>query len=105
MEIFAERNLIMVTAQGRVEVVARLGKPVPVEPGVSWKCPYEIWFGDECKSFAMHGIDSLQALQLSISILDVELEQGAKRRGGKLEYLDRPFESVLQGSSLKQAPT
>jgi hypothetical protein len=105
MDVFAERSFVMVTAQGRIPVFARVGKPVPVESSVSWKCPYEIWFGEECKSFAMHGIDSLQALQLSISILDVELEQGAKKRGGRLEYLDGPFESVLQNTSLRRVST
>ena len=50
---------------------------------------------------AMHGIDAMQALQLSIATLDVELEQGAKKRGGRLYHYDEPFTSMLENSGLQ----
>jgi hypothetical protein len=79
----------------------KLGRPVPNESLDSWKCEYEIQFGDATMSMAMHGGDALQALQLSIATLDVELEHGAKRRGGVLWHLDEPFTSVLEHSGLQ----
>ena len=59
-------------------------------------CPYEIWVEDDCKSFRIHGIDSMQALLLAIKTLDVELEVKAKKLGGKLKWLEEPFISVLK---------
>ena len=57
-----------------MRVTVKIGRPVPGPSGVDWVCPYEVHFGDRCKSMAMHGVDSVQALQLTIATLDVELE-------------------------------
>jgi hypothetical protein len=89
------------SADGTVEVVVKLGRPIPDASLDSWKCEYEILFGESKRSMAMHGSDALQALQLSIATLDVELEHGAKRRGGVLWHLDEPFRSVLEHSGLQ----
>ncbi len=67
----------------------------------AWKCPYEVWFGDSCREMAIYGSDSMQALQLSIATLDMELRLGANRRGGVLYHLDEPFNSILEGSGLQ----
>ena len=84
-----------------MRVTVKIGRPVPGPSGVDWVCPYEVHFGDRCKSMAMHGVDSVQALQLTIATLDVELEYGAKKRGGTLYHYDEPFVSVLEGSGLE----
>jgi hypothetical protein len=51
---------------------------------------------------AMHGADSMQALQLTISVLDAELERGAKVRSGVLYHFDEPFVSMLENSGLER---
>ena len=101
MDLIAERRLELRTGDGSVNVVVKLGRPEPDETGDNWKCPYEVWFGDACKAMAMHGADSMQALQLSIATLDVELQFAARRRGGVLFHLDEPFTSVLEDSGLQ----
>ena len=102
MDGIAERRLELRSETGSIEVVVKLGRPVPDSTYNSWKCEYEVWFGDKCKSMAMHGGDALQALQLSIATLDMELNIGAKRRGGTLYHLDEPFTSVLEDSGLQK---
>jgi hypothetical protein len=101
VDVIAERRMELRSSTGSVEVVIKLGRPVPDGSLDSWKCEYEIQFGDTARSMAMHGGDALQALQLSIATLDVELEHGAKRRGGVLWHLDEPFTSVLEHSGLQ----
>ncbi len=86
-----------------MEVVVRLGRPELDASGENWRCPYEVQFGDSTETMAMHGTDPLQALQLSMATLDVELEVGAGRRGGMLYYLDEPFTSILENSGLQLA--
>ncbi len=50
---------------------------------------------------AMHGVDSMQALQLTMATLDVELEFGAKKHDGVLYIYDEPFTSMLENSGLE----
>jgi len=71
---------------------------VPDDALDAWKCPYEVWFGDSCREMAIY---SMQALQLSIATLDMELRLGANRRGGVLYHLDEPFNSMLEDSGLQ----
>jgi len=97
MDIIAERNLIIDCGITKLEASIRLGRPVPDESGDNWMCPYEVRVQDECKSFRMHGIDSMQALVLAMKTLDVELEVKAKKLGGKLQWHGEPFYSVLKG--------
>ena len=53
----------------------------------------------------MYGADSMQALQLSIATLDMELRFVATRRGGVLYHLDEPFNSMLDDSGLQVKST
>ena len=100
MDAIAERVLEIRTESGSIEVTVKVARPEP-DPRGDWTCQYEIGFGETPKQFAMHGIDSMQALQLTIAILDVELESGAKRLKGTLFHLDEPFVSILEGGNLK----
>ncbi len=49
----------------------------------------------------MHGADSMQALQLTIATLDLELEVGVKRFSGSLYHYDEPFNSILENGGLR----
>ena len=90
---------------GDIDVTVKIGRPELDASGENWKCPYEIWFGDSCKAMAMHGVDSIQALQLTIATLDVELEVGAKQYAGALYHYDEPFTSTLENSGLQVRST
>jgi hypothetical protein len=105
MDVIAERRLVLTVADGSIEVVAKLGRPMQDESLGSWKCRYEAWFGDSCAAFDIHGGDSLQALQLSMASLDEELKRGAAKRGGQLLFLEEPFGSILDegGMELKRS--
>jgi len=106
LDVIAERRLELRANDNSTEVVVKLGRPVPDDDLGAWKCPYEVWFGDSCRQMAISGEDSMQALQLSIATLDMELRFGANRRGGVLYHLDEPFNSMLEDSGLqvKTAP-
>ena len=101
MDVIAERHLELRVDGNVVAVSVKIGLPLPGQSAEDWLCPYEIHFGDHSKSTAMHGVDSLQALQLTIAALDSELEKGARKRGGTLYYYDEPFKSVLENSGLE----
>ncbi len=100
MDAIADRRLELRTKSGSIEVVVSLARPQQVAPN-EWKCEYEVRFGDVGVIRAIHGGDSLQALQLSMVSIDVELERGAQRRGGKLFHLDEPFNSILENSGMQ----
>ena len=100
MDAIAERRLELRTSTGTIEVVALLGRPkeVAVE---EWTCACVTRFADDERTIDIHGGDSMQALQLAMLTLDVELQQGAKRHGGTLIYFDEPFVSVLENSGMQ----
>ncbi|HEX5512847.1 MAG TPA: hypothetical protein VFY81_00480 [Gammaproteobacteria bacterium] len=95
MEIIAERRLTVDCGIHTLEATARLGKPTLSESGEDWFCPYEVQVGEWCKTFRLHGVDSMQALVLALKTLDVELEARAKEIGGQLLWFDEPFRSML----------
>jgi len=100
MDTVAERRLELTTANGTIEVVASLG--VPKEVGTDeWTCACITRFGAEERSIQIHGGDSMQALQLAMVTLDVELKHGARKRGGTLLHFNEPFNSILEDSGMK----
>ncbi len=101
MEVIADRQLMLRKDGGHVDVTVKIGKPELDASGENWMCRYEIWFGGSCTSMAMHGVDSMQALQLAIATLDVELEVGARKYAGTLYHYDEPFTSMLENSGLE----
>lgn len=105
MDTIAERHLELRTDAGAIAVVASLGMPKNV--GIEeWTCACTTRFADEVRSADIHGGDSMQALQLAMATLDVELMHGADRRGGVLFYFDEPFKSILEDSGMQpRTPT
>jgi hypothetical protein len=101
VDTVAERRLELRTEAGNVEVVARLGSPKEVGAD-EWTCACITKFANEERSIDIHGGDSMQALQLAMATLEVELQHGAKRRGGILYYLDEPFTSILEDSEMQR---
>jgi hypothetical protein len=104
VDTIAERCLELRSGNQTVPVVVKLARPEHDVGRDSWKCEYEIHFGDVAIQGAMHGGDALQALQLSMATLDVEIQHETRKRGGVLWHLDEPFTSVLEDSGLQIRP-
>jgi hypothetical protein len=105
VDTIAERRMEL-RIEGRVvEVVARLARPEPDAPHDCWKCQYEVAFGNDSRTMAIYGGDSLQALQLSMVTLNGELKNEARSRGGILYHLDEPFMSFFEDSGMEIRPS
>ncbi|WP_425389034.1 DUF6968 family protein [Aquimonas voraii] len=104
MYTIAERHLELRTPKGSMAVVAALGRPTEVG-AEEWTCACVTVFGGEARTHQIHGGDSMQALQLAMVTLDVELSHGAKMRGGTLFQFDEPFTSVLEDSGMQPRST
>lgn len=100
MSTVAERRLELRTESGSTEVIARLGGPKQIASN-EWTCACITLFENEERSIEIHGGDSMQALQLAMGTLDVELQHGAARRGGTLFHFDEPFNSILEDSGMQ----
>jgi uncharacterized protein DUF6968 len=84
-EVIATRKLVLAD-QESTEVLVLLGKPAQIPDYSGYYCPYQIKGAGYDKVMAMCGVDPFQALQLSLSILGVELEVVNKEFGGKLRW-------------------
>ena len=88
-EAIAVREMEFVYDTGlRENVVLRVGMPRECEDPEAWVCPYEIRSESHQKIFGMVGIDSLQALELTMKTLKVEIEYWERSRKGKFFFLD-----------------
>jgi hypothetical protein len=88
-QVIAERKLVFVSDEGISEpVTLRVGLPYACEEPEAYVCPYELASKNYSKLFGMVGIDTIQALELSVSILKVELDHWEKKFKGKFHFLD-----------------
>jgi len=89
-EVIGERELLFTRRDGTTElVIVRIGKPMITDPNnEDWYCPYQIsGFGRE-KKMAMVGVDSVQALVLTLQVIPAELDHLAKRERGFFKWFD-----------------
>lgn len=87
----AERELEFFHEDGGIShVIVRIGLPVPVDGNGDYCCPYEISAENRTKLRGVIGIDSLQALQLTLATLKVEIEGWEKKEDGKFRFLGEP---------------
>lgn len=100
VDTLAERQLELRSATGTMNVVAALGRPIKVGDE-EWTCACVTVFAGETHTHEVHGGDSMQALQLAMVTLDVELFHGAKLRGGTLFRFDELFTSILEDSGMQ----
>ncbi|TQM81217.1 hypothetical protein FHX81_3579 [Saccharothrix saharensis] len=91
--VVAERRVDRVAPDGsRAPVVVRFGRPHPdpLSPNGDWCCPHQVLgLGDEAVGAAF-GVDSLQALLLSVHRVRLELAARAERASVKLDWLGLP---------------
>ncbi|MEN8166702.1 MAG: hypothetical protein ABFR65_04390 [Pseudomonadota bacterium] len=88
-EVIAIREMEFIYSDGRKEkAFLKIGKPFEHSKELDWCCPYELSTKSHKKVFGMIGIDSLQALGLTMKILRVEIEHWEKSKKGKFHFLD-----------------
>jgi len=80
--------MIFVRSTGAREVASlRVGLPVMAGDG-TWYCPYELCTDTRSKVFGIHGVDALQALELTLKTLGVEVDHWERSQNGKFHFLD-----------------
>jgi hypothetical protein len=87
-QVIAARVMVFVRDTGEREAASlRVGLPIKTADE-SWYCPYELRTESKVKVFAMHGVDSVQALELTMKTLGVEVDYWERRQRGKFYFLD-----------------
>ena len=88
-EIIASRKMEFVFDDGRKEeAFLRVGMPFEHSKELDWCCPYELGTLSEKKLFGMIGIDAVQALELTMKTLPVEIEHWERKKKGRFHFLD-----------------
>ncbi|MEE9396910.1 MAG: hypothetical protein V3V31_07845 [Methylococcales bacterium] len=88
-EIIAIREMEFITNDGKKEkAFIKIGKPYEHSKELDWCCPYELSTESHKKLFGMVGIDSIQALELTMKTISVEIEYWEKTKKGKFHFLD-----------------
>ncbi|MET1072124.1 MAG: hypothetical protein ABWY11_05705 [Umezawaea sp.] len=105
--IVAERELPAVADDGtRSTVVIRIGtpRPDPLSANGDWCCPHQIaGLGDETVS-ASFGVDSLQALLLSVHALRLKLAARADEASTRLDWLGLPDLGLVVDPDVRPDP-
>ena len=88
-DVIAIREMEFVSDDGRKEkAYLKVGRPFEHSKDLDWCCPYELSTESRKKVFGMIGIDSLQALELTMKTLRVEIEYWERTQKGKFYFLD-----------------
>lgn len=85
----AARSLILRTGDALVEIPIRIFVPQLESDGRGWQCRYEIDWPHKQRLSAGHGVDAVQALQLTMQKIGTELYASDYHKSGKL-YFDQP---------------
>jgi hypothetical protein len=87
--VIASREMTFVFADGSKEVaMLKVGQPVEVGGGLDWCCPFELNIGTMKRLRGIHGIDAVQALDLTMKSLRTDIEYLERTKGGKFHFLD-----------------
>lgn len=87
-DVIAVREMEFHTNDGKIEkAFLKVGRPFEYGEGLDWCCPYELSTESRKKVFGMFGIDSLQAIDLALKTLRVEVEHWEKTQNGKFYFL------------------
>lgn len=73
--VVASREFEIRLEDGRTETyLVRVGMPYERDDGFDWCCPYELGTASSRRLRCAFGIDSIQALELAMKIIKVEIE-------------------------------
>ena len=84
--IIATRILRVAGDDGDVEVPVHIH--MPVEDDRAWRCDYEIGWPEEPRRYRAFGFDGVQALQLVMLSISVDLRISSYHRSGTLRVED-----------------
>jgi hypothetical protein len=88
-EVIASRRLTLAQQEGPPsEVLVLLGKPQQSPGFDDFYCPYQITGAGLNRVWYSCGVDTMQALQLALGTLEVEVEVLNKNLGGRLRWND-----------------
>ncbi len=86
--IIAYREMMFISDNGKEEkAYLEVGEPFEYNEDKDWCCPYELSTESRSKVFGMIGIDSIQALELTMKTLSVEIQYWEKSQKGKFYFL------------------
>ena len=89
-EVIATRELVYISSNGKREVAkVEIGKPYKIEEE-AYVCPYRVGSESYEHIFGSVGIDSFQALELSMKTIESELIYWLRKNGGSFEFLGEP---------------
>ena len=87
-DVIAKREFIYVSDTGvREAAIVEVGKPFQMND-VSYICPYRLKSNSYERLFGMVGIDSYQALELTMNTIPDELAYWLRKKGGSFENFD-----------------
>jgi len=90
-DIISTRELVYISAQGiREKAIIEIGKPYKMPEEDGYFCPYRISTTSYERLSGSVGIDSFQALELTLRSMDAELTYWARLKGGSFEFLGEP---------------
>jgi len=87
--VIASREMEFIFDDGRKEKASlKVGMPFEYNEDLDWCCSYELSTESGRKLFGMIGIDALQALELTMKTLRVEIEHWERTKKGKFYFLN-----------------
>lgn len=87
--VIASREMEFISDDGKKErAYLKVGMPFEYNEDLDWCCPYELGTESSKKLFGMIGIDALQALELTMKTLSVEIEHWERTKKGKFYFLN-----------------
>ena len=90
-EVIGEREVLFTRSNGTTETLkVRIGKPIMGDSPLEWRCPYQIEGLGRVRTVAMSGVDSVQALLLTMQVILPELDHIAKHENGTCSWLEDP---------------
>lgn len=89
-DVIATRELVYITESGQREhAIIEIGKPYQIEHE-AYVCPYRVGSTSYEHIFGSVGIDTFQALELTLNTIEAELIYWVRKRGGSFEFLGEP---------------
>jgi hypothetical protein len=86
--VIASRTLTLRVRSGTIDVPIKMYAPECEKPGV-WRCRYNIGWPDEAHSLAGYGVDSMQAIVITLGMIGAEIYSSNYHKSGDL-WWDAP---------------
>jgi hypothetical protein len=95
-KVFVQWELILRRGSGKESpVYIRVGQPFYSKEHDVWQCPYEVEVDGKKNTFAVYGIDTVQALVATLKTIDVELSVRAKQIPGEFIWFGKPHTTLF----------